>query len=149
MPENLKALYNRHKDKRTRPSFDETSEALHFVVADYSKTFITIDALDECPTSDGGHKRILSEIFNLQTKTGASLFATSRFIPEITKEFEGSVSLEIHASSEDVQKYLDGNMSPPLPSFVLRNPDLQKEIKTEIIRAVNGMYVLSHTIIME
>jgi hypothetical protein len=91
---------------------------------------------------------LLSEIFSLQAKTGASLFATSRFIPEIMKEFEGSASLEIHASDEDIQRYLDGHMSL-LPSFVLRSLDLQEEIKTKITKAVDGMCVLPHAIIMD
>ena len=89
MPESVKNLYERHKDKRTRPSFDEISKVLHSVVTGYSRAFIIIDALDECQVSDGGRRKFLSEIFNLQAKTGANLFATSRFIPEIMKEFEG------------------------------------------------------------
>ena len=143
-PENMTSLYERHKGKRTHPSFDEISKALHSVVASYSRTFIIIDALDECQVSEGGCKRLLSEMFNLQTKTGANLFATSRFIPEIIKEFEGSASLEIRACDEDVRRYLDGHMTQ-LPSFVTRSPNLQVEIQTEIMNAVDGMYVSSHT----
>ena len=75
-------------------------------------------------------------------KCEANIFATSRFIPEITEKFEGSISLEIRASDEDVRRYLDGHMSQ-LPAFVKRSPDLQEEIKTEIIKAVEGMYVPS------
>lgn len=145
IPENIKSLYDLHKDKRTRPSFEEILKALHSVIASYSRAFIIIDALDECQVSNGCRKRLLSEIFSLQDKTGASFFATSRFIPEIMKEFEGSISLEIRASGEDVQRYLDGHMSR-LPSFVLRNFGLQEDIKTEIIKAVDGMYVRSHAI---
>ena len=59
--------------------------------------------------------------------------------------FKESVSLEIHASKEDVQRYLNGRMSR-LPSFVLRSCALQEEIKTEIVKAVNGMCVLSYAI---
>jgi len=140
VPESVKSLYERHKDKRTRPSFDEISNVLYSVVAGYSKTFIIIDALDECQASDGSRKRLLSEIFNLQTKTGVNLFATSRFIPEIMTEFEGSVLLEIRASDDDVRRYLDGKMSQLRP-FVSRNFALQEEIKTEIIKAIDGMYV--------
>jgi predicted ATPase len=139
-PTCVKSLYERHKSKRTRPLFEEISKALQSVVADYSKVFIIIDALDECQVSDGGRRRLLSEIFNIQAKTGASLFATSRFIPEIMKEFEESISLEIRASDKDIQRYLDGHMLE-LPSFVVRNHDLQEEIKTEITKAVDGMYV--------
>jgi hypothetical protein len=146
VPESIKSLYKRHKNESTRPSFDEISTTLHSVVADYSRTFIIIDALDEYQISDGGRRWFLSEIFNLQAKTGASFFATSRFIPEIAKEFEGSISLEIRARDEDVRRYLNGHMSQ-LPSFISRSPDLQDEIKTNIIKAVDGMYVSSHAII--
>ena len=55
--------------------------------------------------------------------------------------------MEIRANSGDVRRYLDGHMSR-LPSFVLRGLDLQEEIKTEIIKAVNGMYVSFHDIIV-
>jgi Cdc6-like AAA superfamily ATPase len=143
VPESVKTLYERHKDKRTRPSFDEISKELHSVVADYSRAFIIIDALDECQVSDGGRQRLLAEMFNLQTKTGANLLATSRFIPETVKKFEGnSTRLEIRASDDDLRRYLDGHISR-LPSFVSRSPDLQNEVKTAIINVVDGMYVLS------
>jgi Cdc6-like AAA superfamily ATPase len=139
VPESVKSLYKRHRDKRTRPSFDEISNVLYSVIAEYSKTFIVIDALDECQASDGSRKRLLSEIFNLQIKTGANLFATSRFIPDITNEFEGSISLEIRANDEDVRSYIEGYISR-LPSCVTRSRDLQGEIKAQITKAVDGMY---------
>jgi hypothetical protein len=138
MPDIMKNLYLRHKEKRTRPLIEETLEILHSVVADYSKTFIIIDALDECQVVSGSRKKLLSEILSLQSKIGVSIFATSRFIPEIMKSFDRCVSLEIRASDEDVQRYINGHILQ-LPSFVLRNPDLQEEIKTEITKAVKGM----------
>lgn len=144
LPQSITNLYERHHNGRTRPSLDELSRLLHSFVADYPKTFIIIDALDECQTSDGGRRRLLSEIFSLQVKTAASFFVTSRFIPEIKKEFEGFTSIEIRASNDDVQSYLDGHMSQ-LPSCVSRSNDLQEEIKTEIIKAADGMYVPSRS----
>jgi ankyrin repeat protein len=142
VPQSMIRLYEHHQEKRTRPSFDEISHALQSVVPNYSKAFIVTDALDECQVFNGGRKRFLAELFNIQAKTGASLLATSRFIPEIEKEFEGrSARLEIRASDNDLQRYLDGHMFR-LPSFVSRSTDLQKEVKTAIINAVDGMYVL-------
>ena len=138
VPKGVKSLYESHKVKRTRPPFNELSEALQSTMASYSRTFIVIDALDECSISDGGCKQFLSEIFKTQAKTGTCLFATSRFIPDIVEEFRGSPSLEIRAHDGDVRKYLDGHMSQ-LRSFVSRKPDLQEEIKTEIVKAVDGM----------
>jgi Cdc6-like AAA superfamily ATPase len=138
VPESVKNLYERHKHKRTRPSPDEISKALHSVVTGYSLVFIIVDALDECQVSDGGRRKFLSEIFELQTKTGASFFATSRFIPEIVRDFEGSPSLEIRASDEDVRSYLKGDISR-LPSCVARSRDLQEEIVSRVIKSVDGM----------
>jgi hypothetical protein len=138
--ESVKDLYEQSKAKRTRPSFDEISKILQSVAAVYSRVFIIVDALDECQVSDECRTRFLTELFNLQAKSGSNIFATSRFIPEITEKFKGSMSLEIRASDEDVRKYLDGHMSQ-LPEFVVRNPDLQEDIKIGVVKAVDGMYV--------
>lgn len=140
LPEDVKSLYDKHKDKHTRPSFDESLKALQSVTTIYSRAFIIVDALDECQAINGCRSRFLSEIFNLQAKSRANIFATSRFIPEITERFEGSMSLEIRANEHDVRRYVDGHMSH-LPSFVGRSPDLQEEIKAKIVKAVDGMYV--------
>jgi Cdc6-like AAA superfamily ATPase len=142
LPGSVKDLYDRHEKKKTRPSSDEISRALHSTAGSYSRVFIFVDALDECQVSDGCRTKLLSEIFSLQAKHGANLFATSRFIPEITGKFQGSISLEIRASIEDVRRYLDGCMSQ-LPEFVRYNHDLQEEIKAGIVKAVDGMYVAS------
>jgi hypothetical protein len=140
--DNVKCLYDSHRDKRTRPSLDEISRTLQFVAGMYLRVFILIDALDECRLSDGSRTRLLSELFALQTNCGANLFATSRFIPEITEKFKGSLSLEIRAREEDVQRYLSSRISN-FPAFVQRDVDLQEEIKTKVVKAVDGMYVSS------
>lgn len=139
LPETVKSLHGWHKDKRTQPSFNEILTTLQSVAALYSRVFIIVDALDECQVSDGCRESFLRELFKLRDKCRANLFATSRFIPEITDRFERSTSLKIQASSEDVQRYLDGHMFR-LPGFVRRSPELQEEIKTAIIKAVDGMY---------
>lgn len=107
----------------------------------YSRVFFVIDALDECQISHDCRKRFLPELFSLQAKCGVNIFATSRFIPEITENFKGCISLEIRASDYDVEGYVDGHISS-LPSFVGRSSDLQKEVKTEIVKAVDGMYAV-------
>ena len=143
VPQSIQQLYEDHQYKRTRPSFDEISQVLQSIVHDYSKVFIVVDALDECKVSDGGRDQFMIELFSLQTTNMINLFVTSRFIPDIIKEFEArSTQKEIRASSDDLEKYLDGNI-PKLPSFVSRNVDLQKEIKSAIITAVDGMCVFS------
>ena len=141
IPDSVKTLYDRHKDKRTRPSLDEISAVLQSVAATYSRVFIIVDALDECQISDSCRQRFLSSLFNLQAKCEANLFVTSRLISSIEKEFEGNSKLEIRASEEDVRKYLEGHMFR-LPGFVVRSLALQEEIKANIVKAVDGMYVI-------
>jgi hypothetical protein len=132
----VKDLYDRHKIKQTRPSFDEISKALQSVAVVYSTVFIVIDALDECQVLT----RLLPKIFNLQIKSEASVFATSRFIPDIIEKFRGSISIEIRATEEDVQRYLDGRISES-ESVVLKS--CREDIKTEITKTIDGMYASS------
>jgi Cdc6-like AAA superfamily ATPase len=137
--DDVKTLHENHSRKKTHPAFYEISDTLCSVVDSYSRVFFVIDALDECRNTDRAREYLLREVFKLQNETRISLFATSRFIPYIMEEFEGSRLLEIRASNEDVQRYVDGHM--PRQFCVKRNPDMQKEIKTEIIKAAGGMYV--------
>ena len=141
LPDTVKYFYNRCLPKRSRLFLDEVSRALQAVTTLYSRVFIIVDALDECQTSDNCRSKFLSNIFDLQAQTRANLFVTSRFIPEITEKFNEGMRLEIRASDQDVQRYLDGHMSE-LPRCVLSSSDLQDEIKTGIIKAVDGMCVV-------
>ncbi|KAH8728255.1 hypothetical protein GQ44DRAFT_599760, partial [Phaeosphaeriaceae sp. PMI808] len=106
LPDTVKWLHGKHKDKTTRPSFDEISKTLQSVAAIYSRVFIIVDALDECHC----RTKFLSEIFSLQAQAGANIFATSRPIPDIEGEFKGCLTREILASDGDVCRYLDGHM---------------------------------------
>ncbi|ESU18178.1 hypothetical protein FGSG_11425 [Fusarium graminearum PH-1] len=138
LPDSVNSLYDSHKTKRTRPSVDEILGLLQSVAAMHSRVFIIIDALDECLASDGCRTRFLSELFNLQTRHGINIFATSRFIPEIMDRFETSLSIEIRASPDDVARYLEGHIEQ-LPSFVQHDRQLQEEITTGISEAVDGI----------
>jgi hypothetical protein len=143
LPESVKSLHDSHKDNLTRPSFNEISTTLWSVASIYSRLFLIIDALDECRLRNGCLSKFLSEVFNLQFKTKANIFATSRIIPEIMEKFRGSATLEICASSQDVRRYLEGHMFR-LPRFVVRSLELQEEIKTEIAQSVDGMCVVTY-----
>jgi hypothetical protein len=140
LPDSVQSLYDKHNDKRTRPSLDDISRALRSTVAAYSRVFIVVDALDEFPAEGGGPARFMSEVFALQPTCEANIYATSRLIGEITKEFSQSVTKEISASGKDVRLYLDVYMGQ-LPSFVQESQKLQGMIKDTISAAVGGMYV--------
>jgi Cdc6-like AAA superfamily ATPase len=142
VPENVKSLYKLHKDKQTRPSFSEIVKTLHSTIQLYSRVFIIIDALDEYHVSNNeGLNRLLSEVFSLQDQTEVNLFATSRSISEITSQFDGCICKEIRAQDDDILRYVNGRIPKLLRSHISRYPQVQDAIRSDILRAVDGMYV--------
>ncbi|RDW77988.1 hypothetical protein BP5796_05840 [Coleophoma crateriformis] len=140
LPGIVKDLHKRHESERTSPSLDEVSKAIKSVTSLYSRAFIVIDALDEC--QQGCRKSLLSEISSLQTDCEVNFFTTSRFIPDITRIFDGGLWLEIRASKGDIERYLDAHMAD-LSTFDEWDQKLQDEIKTRISDAVDGMFLLA------
>ncbi|TPX07668.1 uncharacterized protein E0L32_010666 [Thyridium curvatum] len=144
-PASLTALYEQHKAKHTRPSFDEISKTLQVVTAIYSRVFVVINTLDKTSVVDGCQTRLLTELFKVQASSEANVFVTSRHIPNITSEFNkraGCTSLEIHAREEDMRRYLDSHIDR-LPSFARNNSLLQEEILSKIVQSVQGMFLLA------
>ena len=131
-------LYDRHADRKTRPSLEEILTALQAVISNYSKIYVVVDALDECQDHDGSRSRLLAILHDLQSKGSLSLMATSRFIPELVQKFSLAPKLEIRASDSDVRLFIAGQMDL-LPGFVQRSGELQKAIQIGISTAVDGM----------
>ncbi|KAH6989117.1 hypothetical protein BKA56DRAFT_710473 [Ilyonectria sp. MPI-CAGE-AT-0026] len=123
-----RSLPESYKDQRKRPPLDEILNTL--------QVFIIVDALDECQTTS--RKSFLLEIFALQAKCRANIFVTSRPIPEVTEKFKGLKSLEIRASKEDVERYLEGHIGQ-LSVFDEWSQRLRDEVKTRILDAVDGI----------
>jgi hypothetical protein len=136
VPDDIMALYDKHKVKGTRLSWGEISKCLRSAVRQFSRVFVVIDALDECGTLT--LSQLLEELFELQVASKLSLLATSRFIPEIMAMFQQKVTQEIRATKTDVMEYLNANLTI-LPAFVSRNQQLQQKIKVGIADAVGGM----------
>lgn len=143
LPECVKSLHGRHKSKRTRPSMKEVEEALISIISRNARTFIIVDALDECNPSDDGRQKFLSVIFNIQANTGMNILATSRIEDDITRMFAKALSLRVRASQEDIACYLDMQMSF-VHSDVL-DDDLRQTVKSEIVAAAEGMYAYPST----
>ncbi|KAK1254223.1 hypothetical protein MKX08_008218 [Trichoderma sp. CBMAI-0020] len=140
LPEAVKSLYDRHYYRKTQPSLDEIASALQSVVKTFSQVFIAIDALDECRIKE--RPLFLFELFKIQTEIKANIFATSRPILEIKNVFQGCISLDVVASRDDIYKYLDGHMST-LPKFVHDNINLKEQIKSDITKVAQGMFLLA------
>jgi Cdc6-like AAA superfamily ATPase len=138
LPPVLSKLHKEHTKKQTTPTLEEVSMALCTVTATFARIFIVVDALDECQVADNCRIRFLQQLFNLQTQRGVSMFATSRHMPDIERHFSSSLTIEIRASEEDIEKYLKSAI-PRLPRFLAERHDLQNEITQTISQIVDGM----------
>ncbi|KAI1362951.1 hypothetical protein F5Y08DRAFT_354868 [Xylaria arbuscula] len=144
LSEHLRLLYEKHKKRGTRPSCKELCDTLRSLSANYSRIFMIVDALDEFQPQDNGFRsRFIDELLNLCSKFGVNIFVTSRFIPEITCKFDKVRNkIEIRASNDDIAKYMEGKLSS-LPAVISRHPEFWTEIKREVVRCVDGMFLLA------
>ncbi|KAF2790175.1 hypothetical protein K505DRAFT_377712 [Melanomma pulvis-pyrius CBS 109.77] len=142
-PQVVVDAYYQHKKAKSRPSCDELAEMLRVVISSHERVFIIIDGLDECQVNHGTREKLLDTIFTLHATTQVSILATSRYIQDMEKRFDGrAVVVVIKASEEDVGLYLDGRIPHILP-FVTNTEGLQKSVKNCIMKASNGMFLLA------
>ncbi|KAK8131917.1 hypothetical protein PG999_000090 [Apiospora kogelbergensis] len=142
LPSSVKDLYERHRTRNTRPLLEEISATLAAISTSFSRTFIIVDALDECQDAGMVQSRLVSELLSLQKRAGLNLFITSRYIPSITERFSSSLTVEVRPSHEDIWTCLQSGMSQ-LPDFVQIDESLKDEIKTEIEEAMEGIFLLA------
>ncbi|KAL7941772.1 hypothetical protein V8C42DRAFT_360491 [Trichoderma barbatum] len=139
LPKDVKELYERHSTKRTRPSADEISRTLKSLTGSYSRVFVVVDALDECQVADGCRTRFIEEVLSLQAEFGVNIFMTSRFLPEVIDKFDKICSLEIRATQDDVEKYLEACIRESSPTL----QNMREDIKATVSNAVDGMFLLA------
>ncbi|KXJ86362.1 hypothetical protein Micbo1qcDRAFT_152945 [Microdochium bolleyi] len=145
IPECVQRLYEAHQAGWTRPSIRELLQTISTVMAQLSKVYILVDALDQCQTTDSCRDQFLDELRRLQTNHAVQLFLTSREVPEIRSKVYGwnsVVSVEVRASEHDVRSYVDGQLDN-FPIFVRNNPDLRSRILDKISETVEGMFLLA------
>ncbi|KAF3168519.1 hypothetical protein TWF788_010872 [Orbilia oligospora] len=125
--------------KGTFPLSQDIRKSLFNVIAFHSRTFIIIDALDECRND---LTAFLEVLFTLRQDQYINIFATSRYIPEIEDRFSGiSIQLEIRAIEEDVRNYLESQILQRGTRVLKNNKAIVQE---EIWRAAQGMFLLAH-----
>ncbi|KAF5847672.1 hypothetical protein GGP41_008948 [Bipolaris sorokiniana] len=115
---------------------------LEAVIASFSRVFIVLDAVDECLAPAQHCTDLLCAIQELQKRHKLQLLATSRLIPEVTERFTAASVLQIQANSQDVRKYLTEQIHR-LPGFVRKDVQLQNEVVSNIVEAVQGMFLLA------
>jgi hypothetical protein len=132
--DNIKSFYGPFRFDNRRPSLDELTDTLKEEIQTYTKTFVVVDALDECSADNGTRAELLRRIRSLG-KT-VNLMVTSRDLLSIAGDFEGAKRLYIQAKDGDVRRYIEGRVARS-PRRHLKT--LQESIVNKIVENIRGM----------
>jgi|ERR1700722_4661736 len=129
----VKSFYDLHRRRATRPTLDQLTGVLISEIQTYSKVFIVVDALDECQEDDATRAMLLEVLRSLPGQV--NLLVTSRDLPSIARDFEGTKRLHIRAKDNDVRAYIEGRIA----LGPRRLQGLQETIVNKILENVKGM----------
>ncbi|KAB5549983.1 ankyrin repeat-containing domain protein [Coniochaeta sp. 2T2.1] len=115
IPDRISDLYRQHQDG-TKPDLEDFASALRSIQAMYSRTYIVIDALDECPDDTGARRELMTSLRSLQRDNQLCL--------------------------TNVRRYLKGQIHR-LPRCVQQDEELHHMVQTRIAGAVDGMFLLA------
>lgn len=136
VPDDLRALYERHAQNKTMPTEKELSVQLQASVGHFEKFFIVIDALDELP----GVKRreFLDHIHKL--RPSVNLMITTRPVNHVDNGFPRASCIEIQAKDTDIQSYCEAKIrDDDRLHFVQDDADLKKNVINTIVENAQKM----------
>lgn len=135
------SLYQYHKKSRDRPNLEELVQAIRDESERYSSLFIVVDALDECFDK--------SEITSQLIKALSALAPYSKILvssrPHINSRrlLPNSKHIEVVATKQDLETYVETRLSPTTGSDLARlvhnHEDLYQEILQTVVTKANGM----------
>ncbi|KAJ7080214.1 hypothetical protein B0H15DRAFT_997583, partial [Mycena belliarum] len=136
------ALYKHHKERDTRPSVQEIANILQILIAQRSRVYLVVDALDEYPEQQ--RWALLKQLSMLLGPT-TRLMITSRPHVEFHNIFPNLSAVGIQATDEDILTYIEKQieLAPRLSTHIHRQPNLDDEIKSCIMSKVHGMFLLA------
>ena len=135
----IRQLYDRYTQQNTRPKMQEITSLLTTEMKCFSRTFIVIDALDECPERDDTRGVLLAEILALSGD--ARILITSRYSQKIEEKFKNVPHIDILATDEDITRYVTSRIQKErsLARLVSSNQALMEEAIKTVVEKSQGM----------
>lgn len=130
--QSVKLTYKTHLDRDTNLSIAEAAHALQSEVERFSRVFIVVDALDECPEEKLTRATLIRTLVKLRPK--ASLMFTSRPLRTIQNTLQATdpsfLQLEVKATSADIAIYAKSRivLESRLERQVAQDPALEERI---------------------
>ncbi|RSL87145.1 hypothetical protein CDV31_016307 [Fusarium ambrosium] len=142
IPTEVTAFRDKYLEKRSLPTNEERILLVKALSRLFQKTYILIDALDECPEDNREAFISLAE----QVKSSVHLLITSRSNLDLTMSFKNLSRINVFAHSSDVEAYLNSKMSAKMRmrSFIAKDPTLRDDVINKLLEKADGMFLLAH-----
>ena len=130
---------------RRLPGLDEMQKILLASVGSYDVVYVQLDALDECPESDGVRRKVTCGMVELVKQThNMRLLVTSRDVPDVRSIMEDSsadsMPLFAQAVDADIQRYVAAELSRDHKLSRL-DPATKTMIGATLVEKADGIYV--------
>lgn len=137
----LEGLYQRHARLGTRPKAKELLELIRTEISGFSRVFILVDAVDECTEANGRRATFLLQLQEILEAPQVRLMMTARPINQTISDFPNVAKVEIRASDDDIQKYIEAQISREARLRLHTSSDktLKEDIITKLTANANGM----------
>ena len=134
---NVMGFYNQHRETKDRPDIDALVEVLETELSTFYRAFIVLDALD------GVEPAIRNQLLLILQSLGINQLVTSRAYPAIERELRGFTTLDLDASSNDVQRFVEAELSKDnrLARVLLNDAELRSMMSKHIQEKSQGMHV--------
>ncbi|KAK3994869.1 ankyrin repeat-containing domain protein [Cladorrhinum sp. PSN332] len=142
LPLEVRTFRDRYAGKMTRPSVEERLALIRFLAQRFRRTYILIDALDECPKEN--RLRFLNLARKLESFV--RLLITCRPFVDLQGKFSNLFRLDIVAHESDIQAYLESmiDKDEEMQCYAVRDPNLKRDIIKSLLAKADGMFLLAH-----
>ncbi|KAL4787644.1 hypothetical protein BJX76DRAFT_354123 [Aspergillus varians] len=142
IPSKLKLTYQEHNNRGTSMSLEDLWDCLQSAISESRRSFILLDAVDQCSRIYGLQEQILKRSFFLRDTFKTNLFITSREIPSLMKTFSETDTVRIRATEHDLKHYLRQKIKE-MPFLNTKSSELIDEIINQITEVADGMFLLA------
>jgi len=140
-PDQLMALYSNYSRRKEGLKLTDITKLLLSECLGGHRTFIVIDALDECSVYNDTKELFIDELYKLLPST--QLMLTSRPDAAIIHKITDALKLEIRATDADIANYVDRRLEEDvrLKRHVEGDAELKVAIASRIVQNARGQYV--------
>ena len=143
LPRQLERLYQDLEPQRRRPSLEELRGLLIALCNERRRTFVVIDAIDECEAMQ--QRRHFLPLLKSLPQGSTRLFVTSRPSNEdICHTFATAPQIQIAAPESEIQRFVAEKMEERNDFLDRVTPVLRDEIISTVSAQASGMYVSIH-----